>query len=182
MSLHWLRLVNYNSVVVALDLSVCDQSKEKLFYFASVAALILKGNKSLLWEHGASMIAEFNPSLFFRYGKIVSTKAILDKTTNKCKGEVWNNQLVERLKGFEVLRSSPNRQQRQLFVCQGGIYLINFNRCLNDFFFLTWVTYSLSVDRLMNQSICFSVGDALHTPLVTLVHLTVLLLYTSLLQ
>lgn len=28
------------------------------------------------------------PLLSFRYGKIVSTKAILDKTTNKCKGEV----------------------------------------------------------------------------------------------
>ena len=26
--------------------------------------------------------------MFSRYGKIVSTKAILDKTTNKCKGEL----------------------------------------------------------------------------------------------
>lgn len=29
---------------------------------------------------------------FCRYGKIVSTKAILDKTTNKCKGELLKNE------------------------------------------------------------------------------------------
>lgn len=33
-----------------------------------------------------SLIITFPPFLSFRYGKIVSTKAILDKTTNKCKG------------------------------------------------------------------------------------------------
>lgn len=37
--------------------------------------------------------------LFFRYGKIVSTKAILDKTTNKCKGEAQRDLQVEKVTG-----------------------------------------------------------------------------------
>lgn len=37
----------------------------------------------------ASLLAAVDPGFLAprRYGKIVSTKAILDKTTNKCKGE-----------------------------------------------------------------------------------------------
>lgn len=42
----------------------------------------------------AMVTRELNTAVLFfcRYGKIVSTKAILDKTTNKCKGELLKNE------------------------------------------------------------------------------------------
>lgn len=52
--------------------------------------------------------------VFSRYGKIVSTKAILDKTTNKCKGE--ERCLVKKKKKKKHTHSHSHLQNTQMYV------------------------------------------------------------------
>lgn len=62
-----------------------------MFVCAPVGGLRTSGRLTCKRWIPASLLAAVDPGFLFfgphRYGKIVSTKAILDKTTNKCKGE-----------------------------------------------------------------------------------------------